>query len=289
MSTVTYGNKIRVNKIHANKIAAPPTLFVPLLLVMMTWIMVCLLTVSTAATAEEIINAVYIKKDAERLPKMSNLVLPPEDDGALGGKQGIEDNNTTGKFLGHRYTLESLILAPEDAVSKAFGEKFKQGLRHFITDIDATELLAVADSEQGKQAWFYNIGADDDFLRSEQCRQNIFHFVPSFAMRADALAQYLVAKKWSDWFLIEGRRKSDAGFAEALRRAAKKFGAKIVAEKKWEFDTADMRRTAASTVPVFTQDVDDYDVLIVADVVGEFGEYLMYKTWDPRLVAGTQG
>ena len=49
-----------------------------------------------------------------------------------------------------------------------------------------------------------------------------------------------------------------------------------------------MRRTAASTVPLFTQNID-YDVLIVADVIGEFGEYLMYRTWTPRLVAGTQG
>lgn len=31
------------------------------------------------------------------------------------------------------------------------------------------------------------------------------------------------------------------------------------------------------------------DVLIVADEIGEFGEYLMYRTWEPRLIAGTQG
>ena len=106
-------------------------------------------------------------------------------------------------------------------------------------------------------------------------------------MRADALAQYLIVKKWNKWFLVEGNRKSDANFAAAMRRAAEKFGGKIVADKKWEFE-ADMRRTAASTVPVFTQGID-YDVLVVADVVGEFGEYLMYRTWQPSVVVGTQG
>ena len=36
-------------------------------------------------------------------------------------------------------------------------------------------------------------------------------------------------------------------------------------------------------------DEGDYDVLFVADEPGEFGEYLVYNTWDPRLVVGTQG
>ena len=39
---------------------------------------------------------------------------------------------------------------------------------------------------------------------------------------------------------------------------------------------------------VFTQGIE-YDVLIVADEIGEFGEYLIYRTWEPKLVAGTQG
>jgi ABC transporter substrate binding protein (PQQ-dependent alcohol dehydrogenase system) len=28
---------------------------------------------------------------------------------------------------------------------------------------------------------------------------------------------------------------------------------------------------------------------VVADVAGDFGDYLAYRTWDPRLIAGTQG
>jgi ABC transporter substrate binding protein (PQQ-dependent alcohol dehydrogenase system) len=41
-------------------------------------------------------------------------------------------------------------------------------------------------------------------------------------------------------------------------------------------------------VPRLTQGVE-YDVLVVADEWGDFGDYLMYRTWDPRPVAGTQG
>ena len=243
--------------------------------------------VAAAAETQQQVTMMFIKHTAEVLPKLSNLEVPAEDDGVLGGRQAIEDSNTTGRFLGHHYVIENAHLGVEDNVQKAFLEAFGRGIRHFILDVTADELLAAADSEQGKQAWFYNIGVEDDLLRTRECRLNVLHLVPSHSMRADALAQYLVSKKWRNWFLVTGRRTSDVNFAAAVRRAAKKFGGKIVAEKPWEYGP-DMRRTAASTVPLFTQGVD-YDVLIVSDVIGEFGEYLMYRTWTPSLVAGTQG
>ena len=40
-----------------------------------------------------------------------------------------------------------------------------------------------------------------------------------------------------------------------------------------------MRRTAGKEVPIFTKG-SSYDVLVVADEAGEFGEYLAYRTWD---------
>jgi ABC transporter substrate binding protein (PQQ-dependent alcohol dehydrogenase system) len=38
-----------------------------------------------------------------------------------------------------------------------------------------------------------------------------------------------------------------------------------------------------------TQRASNYDVLIVADESEVFGEYVPYRTWDPRPVVGTQG
>lgn len=61
----------------------------------------------------------------------------------------------------------------------------------------------------------------------------------------------------------------------------------MIAEKTWTFDT-DLRRSAASEIPAFTQ-LDDYDVIVVADESGDFGEYIPYNSWLPRPVAGTQG
>ncbi len=41
-------------------------------------------------------------------------------------------------------------------------------------------------------------------------------------------------------------------------------------------------------MPLLTQGVD-YDVLIVADESEVFGDYLIYRTWEPKVVAGTHG
>ena len=48
------------------------------------------------------------------------------------------------------------------------------------------------------------------------------------------------------------------------------------------------KKNAGKEVPIFTKG-SSYDVLVVADEAGEFGEYLAYRTWDPRPIVGTQG
>ena len=237
-----------------------------------SWPAVLLCLAAGAAAGVETVDVVFLKKEIERLPKLSNLDPPPADDGALGGRQGVADNDTTGRFLGHDYRLEVVVLNEDDDAREALRGLHAKGVRQFVADVPAADLLAMADSESGRSSWFYNVGSGDDALRTSDCRANVLHVAPSHSMRADALAQYLIMKKWRRWFLVTGRRRADAGFADAVRRAATKFGGRIVAAKKWEYGP-DARRTAASTVPLFTQDTD-YDVLIVADVVGEFGEYL---------------
>ena len=98
-------------------------------------------------------------------------------------------------------------------------------------------MLAVADLAEAKTSIVFNIRLSDDALRQEQCRANIFNVAPSWAMRADALAQYLIWKKWPRWFLVEGTAPSDADYVAAIKRAASRFGGKIVEERRYKFET----------------------------------------------------
>ena len=112
-------------------------------------------------------------------------------------------------------------------------------------------------------------------------------------MLADALVQYLATKNWPAILLVVGRGDGDREFAADVRHAAKKFGARVVQEKPWTF-VPGARRTDTghfaiqAEVARFTQGIS-YDVLVVADEQDEFGDQLPYRTYDPKLVAGTQG
>jgi ABC transporter substrate binding protein (PQQ-dependent alcohol dehydrogenase system) len=103
-----------------------------------------------------------------------------------------------------------------------------------------------------------------------------------------------VWKRWSRWLLVVGSHATDKLFADALRRAAGRFGAKIVQERVFE-DTGGARRTDSGIVqvqrqmPLFTQQAPAYDVLVAADESDVFAAYLPYRTWDPRPVAGSAG
>ena len=120
-------------------------------------------------------------------------------------------------------------------------------------------LLAVADAAAESNILVFNAGATDDALRMEECRANVIHVAPSRTMLADALAQYLVRKNWTRWFLIVGSHPADEEYAAAIRRAAQRFGAEIVEERVFK-DTGGARTTDSglaqieAQMAVFTQD-----------------------------------
>jgi ABC transporter substrate binding protein (PQQ-dependent alcohol dehydrogenase system) len=103
-----------------------------------------------------------------------------------------------------------------------------------------------------------------------------------------------VWKQWKRWLFVVGSHDRDKLYADALRRAATRFGAKIVQERTFE-DTGGARRTDSGVtliqrqMPVFTQQAPAYDVLVAADESEVFASYLPYRTWDPRPVAGSAG
>jgi ABC transporter substrate binding protein (PQQ-dependent alcohol dehydrogenase system) len=211
-----------------------------------------------------------------------------------GARLAIADNNKSGAFLGQHYDLvEDILPANGDVVAKA-KEILSKGDALFVADLEARDLLAVADLPEAKNSIIFNIRLSDDALRGEQCRSNIFHIAPSSAMRADALAQYLIWKHWPKWFVLKGTAPSDQDCVAAVERAAGRFGGKIVEEREYKFDTANPRTDSGhqqiqTQMPEVTQGAPEHDVVWVADTTERFGEYGPYRDYDPRPVVGTQG
>ncbi|WP_291846160.1 ABC transporter substrate-binding protein [Bradyrhizobium sp.] len=225
--------------------------------------------------------------------KLSLVEQPSENDGIAGARLAIEDNNTTGKFLNQRFYLEEVRLKDgEDIAKAATALASRNGF--IIADLPAEALLKASDALRGSKTVLLNAGSTDDRLREQDCRTNVIHVAPTRSMLADALAQYLVWKQWKRWLLVVGSHEADKLYADALRRAAARFGAKIVQERVFE-DAGGARRTDSGVtliqrqMPVFTQQAPAYDVLVAADESEVFASYLPYRTWDPRPIAGSAG
>ena len=247
----------------------------------------CAAGVATASQAAEPLQVQigYLGYRPDPGPLLSNVIPEPADAGQRGAELAIIDSNSTGVFLNQRYSLTTATVDTPDALLAAAQAQHAQGLRLFVVNAPAASLRQL--SAALPDSLLFNAGSPDDSLRSTDCLGNVLHTLPSRAMLADALAQFLVVRKWQKALLIVGPTEDDQAYAAALRRAAKRFGVRLVAEKAWRFDN-DQRRSAQADMPLFTQTAE-YDVVLVADERGDFGEYVPYQTWYPRPVAGTQG
>lgn len=248
--------------------------------------------VEAAAPAQTI--AIGYLRRAEQGTAVSRLQLPAENDGEAGALVGIDDDNVTGEFLGQAFNLVQRRLQPGEDAAKALADLAGKGVKFVIADLPAGALVGAADSPAAANLLIFNIGAPDDILREEFCRANVVHVAPTRSMLADALAQYLVWKQWRKWFLVTGSHPEDKLWADALKRSGARFGAKLVEERVFE-DRGGARRSDSGValvqkqIPSFTQGVQAYDVLVAADESAVFADYLPFRTWDPRPVAGSAG
>src|ERR1700704_1565954 len=175
-------------------------------------------------------------------PTLSLVGQPADNDGVAGGRPPRAGNNTTGKFLNQRFTLEESRLKDGDDAAKAAVAFADRNIGFIIADLPADALLKAADAIRDRGTVLFNTGSIDDRLREEDCRGNVIHAAPTRSMLADALAQYLVWKQWKRWLLGVGSHDTDNLYADALRRAAARLGARIVQERTFE-DPGGARRT----------------------------------------------
>lgn len=257
-------------------------------------LMLALAGPAAAQTAIEV-DIIHVTRDEPPATPFSFLEPAPRGEGPEGARLGLADDNAGGRFRGQAYRLREITIPRDATVAQAADlvQAMAGPGRLIVADVDTADLEALLALPGADQALVFNARATDDRLRREGCRANLFHTMVSRAMRADALAQYLVRQDWKRWFLVIGPGEADHGFAAAVRRSAARFGAEIVIEKPWTYEVGHRRTdsgvsNAREEIRPLTR-ADDYDVLIVADEADDFGEYLPFRTVLARPVAGTHG
>lgn len=244
-----------------------------------------------AMAAELKVDVFYLLRDIEPPLPLSLIDKRVEKDGFDGAQLGLNDNQTTGSFLGHEYKLVEVLIPAEGDVLESVEASTTKPPEIIVANLNADDLLKVSDAYP--DALLLNVNAKDDRLRQQDCRPNTLHLPPSRSMLTDGLAQFLSWKRWKEVVVVTGRHPEDALYTEALERSIKRFGLKVVDRNQWTAIPGARRtdsghHTAQQEIPVFTQ-FKDHDVLLVADEIDEFGEYLSYRSRRPRPVAGTQG
>ncbi len=237
------------------------------------------------------IQIVHFNKIIEREPTIYSINPEIKNNGILGSRMGIKDNNTTGKFTKQNFELIEKKIMPKESAKKIFEEFRKDKYKFFVLNVSKNDFLEILSSKYVEGSILINASLKDNDLRNEKCNKNVFHTAPSYRMVSDALIQFLKKKNWTKLFLVSGINERDKQFADSVKVSAKRFGLKITNEKIWDF-THDFRRTADLEIVKFTQG-EKYEVLVLADegnTFGDsgnsFGDYIPYRTWKPTIVVG---
>ena len=160
----------------------------------------------------------------------------------------------------------------------------KNGAAALVVNLPADWVAAVASAVKLP---VLNVGASDDRLRERGCASNLYHLVPSERMRADAVGQALLARKWTQVLLLTGASAEDVQRTAVALASIKRYGLKLVANKPYKL-SADPRERSLANLTLLTANMA-YDAVWVIDSDGEFARSLPYNTAQARPVVGDAG
>ncbi|HEX6708442.1 MAG TPA: branched-chain amino acid ABC transporter substrate-binding protein [Albitalea sp.] len=242
---------------------------------------------AASACASTLTIGLLQRADDERLaPQRIALAYPghPQGPARQGAEVAIAESKFQLEAAQLSVKLEVVDVGSADDARSAARRLHRAGASAVLVDLPAPLLLAAADAAP---VTLFNIGAADDALREAQCRGNVVHVLPSERMRADALAQVLVARRWQRVLLLHGPGAQDAKRLASVQGALKRFGLKTVAQRPFKL-AADPRERELAHPLLLTGGVE-HDVVWVVDSDGEFARGLPYRTALPRPVVGDAG
>ena len=243
-----------------------------------------------APTAAFTIGYLHLENDPRQNSRGVYYQIPVAPPGRpiIGADVAIIDSEFIGRAVGVGFSLAVARSNDAEILRMAVEDWIADDDVHFVVaDLPAAELLAVADAVAQLPVTIFNISARDDELRGADCRRNIIHVIPSYRMLTDAYAQLLLSRRWQDILVLRGPTAEDSALVEALLASADWAGANIV-DVRDIVQTDDPRNPVVGNVALLT-DGAEYDVVFVADLIGEFARTVPYRTKEPQLIIGAAG
>lgn len=204
-----------------------------------------------------------------------------------GARVALEESDFAAAAAGVKFEIRRAGAGDADGLLAALQRLAGAGARFFLLDAPGDVVATLAQRTRGRDLLLFNLTAQDDDLRQERCQPHLLHVAPNHAMLMDALAQFLVSKKWRQALVLKGPSPGDAGLFAAFERAAKRFGVSVVETRPFVLGR-DPRQRAQTNVALLTAGAD-YDVVVVLDSDGEFARDVPYQIQKPRPVVGSAG
>ena len=248
-----------------------------------------LATVNAPAGEKPVFSILYLSRAEDPAyaaqPSYTGLSLRDRKPPVEGARIAMRESRIRGRALGLEFALEEQELGDGADAVEALAAAVPRAV---LLDLPLEEVEAVTAALGARDDLIlFNIRHPDDRLRGDGCAPALLHTLPSRAMLADALAQYLAVRGWRRVLALTGQDEASTATAAAFERSARKFGLKIADSRVFEL-TNDPRKREQSNVALLTGGVE-HDVVFLADEIGEFGRYVPYATYAPRPVAGSEG
>lgn len=229
-----------------------------------------------------------LKDDVRYHPQVAytRIQLSPAVHPVEGARLGLEDSKIITDATGVTLALdEQQATDVNDAIAKlqamaAAGERFA------IVDLPGDMLTQVATALKDTRLTLLNVSAPQDAIRA-LCLPNLMNTAASDRMVADTYTQFLRHRNWTKVLMLVGEQPRDVEEADAFQASAQRLAINIVARKTFTMSTDPANRENNNT-QLITGGMD-YDVVYIADSLGEYARYLPYATQQPRPVIGETG
>ena len=178
------------------------------------------LAVGVSHAADKVVDIAYLELDDDPRyrEKQMQARYPGQPWGRpyAGAEVALKEARFAGSAVGVEFRLSRHSEADVQATSATIERLAEQGVKYFLLDLPGDAVAEIARRTRGRELLLFNLSALDDSLRQAGCQAQLLHLAPSHAMLADALAQFLVARKWPEVLVLEGSKRRGCSTARCV-------------------------------------------------------------------------
>jgi ABC transporter substrate binding protein (PQQ-dependent alcohol dehydrogenase system) len=204
-----------------------------------------------------------------------------------GAVLGLEELKALKRVTKAQFAMERISGKDVEDLVAGIDRLLEAGSAYFLIDAPSDVVAEVAARTRDHGIALFNTTATDDALRNDFCQPHLIHMAASRAMKTDALAQYLIARKWHEILVLRGPLTEDKAMVAAFEQSAEVIGLEITDIRDFVLGN-DPRAREINDIDFLTGG-GDYEAVFVADADGEFALGVPYATRHPAPVVGASG